>query len=83
MSKKNVLLCCGVGMSSGFLASEIGSYLQSIDCLLVGPHYATHLEDFKKQAEPYGVPVAIIPEQIYGMLDGEGLVNFAVSVMGL
>ncbi|RHW48411.1 PTS sugar transporter subunit IIB [Bombilactobacillus bombi] len=94
---KKILLVCGMGMSSGFLATsarkaakklgenyqiearsetEVSSFLSSIDGLLIGPHYAQKLESFQKQAEPYHVPVDVIPEDIYGMIDGKGLVEF-------
>lgn len=94
---KRILLVCGMGMSSGFLATsarkaakkmdknyqiearsetEVSSFLPSIDGLLIGPHYSQMLESFRKQAQPYHVPVEIIPESIYGMIDGKGLVEF-------
>lgn len=102
MERKKILLVCGAGMSSGFLAtstrkaakkrkldysiharseSEVVSHLSSIDCLLLGPHYATHESDFRKQSEPYNIPVAVIPQDIYGMLDGEKLLDYAISIM--
>lgn len=100
MSKWKVLLCCGAGMSSGFLAqkaaqaakangydmsieaksqSVVEDYLDNIDLLLLGPHYLSHLEEFQEMAEPYKVPVFVIPQEIYGTLDGPGLVEFAMS----
>lgn len=103
MSEINVLLCCGAGMSSGFLAQraqsaadhkqsglKISAKSQSIvedvieeyDILLLGPHYKSHLEEFEEIAEPYHIPVAVIPQGIYGSLDGEGLVDFALHVLG-
>lgn len=100
MPKYQVLLCCGAGMSSGFLAQraqkaadqkeasmEIDAKSQSVvedvieeyDLLLLGPHYESHLEEFEDIAAPYDIPVAVIPQKIYGALDGEGLVEFAVQ----
>jgi PTS system cellobiose-specific IIB component len=32
-----------------------------------------------EQAAPYNVVVDVIPQDIYGMLDGEGLLDFALS----
>jgi len=98
MESIRILLCCGAGMSSGFLAqqarkyaqkqkldvqiearseSEIGQYLKVIDVLLIGPHYANHLEEFARMASGYDVAVAVVPKDIYGGLDGEALVEFA------
>lgn len=100
METVNILLCCGAGMSSGFLAqktrkaakkrkisgsidarseSEVASYLDSIDILLLGPHYASFKEEMAQQAAPHNVVVDVIPQDIYGMLDGEGLLDFALS----
>jgi len=93
---KNVLLVCGTGASSGFMAknirkaakaqgidisvkargdAEVEEYIEDIDLLLVGPHLRYMLEDLKKEAEPYEVPVAIIYEEAYGSLDGEAVLN--------
>lgn len=101
MENLKVLLCCGAGMSSGFLAnnarkiakkqklsvsvearshSEVAQHLNYIDVLLLGPHYATELENFKKTAAPYGVKVAIIPQDIYASLDGARLIDLAKSL---
>ncbi len=100
METINMLLCCGAGMSSGFLAqktrkaakkrgisgsidarseSEVSQYLDSVDILLLGPHYASFKEEMTKQAAPHNVVVDVIPQDIYGMLDGEGLLDFAIQ----
>ncbi|MBO1304707.1 PTS sugar transporter subunit IIB [Enterococcus sp. 669A] len=100
METINILLCCGAGMSSGFLAqktrkaakkrgisgsidarseSEVASYLDSIDILLLGPHYASYKDEMSQQAAPHNVVVDVIPQDIYGMLDGEGLLDFAIE----
>lgn len=101
MKTIHILLCCGAGMSSGFLAqkarkaakkrdiagtiearseSEVAQYLDSIDVLLLGPHYASMKEEMTQQAAPYNVKVDVIPQDIYGMLDGEGLLDFALKI---
>lgn len=98
METLKILLCCGAGMSSGFLASnarkvakkkkinvmiearsasEANELLSTIDVLLIGPHYAKEMKKFKELADPYGVAVALIPEDIYGSLNGEELITLA------
>lgn len=100
MAKEKILLCCGAGMSSGFLAqraqkaaekkqpgmvivaksqSVVEDVIEDYDLLLLGPHYASHLEEFEEIAAPYHIPVAVIPQNIYGALDGDALVDFAVA----
>lgn len=101
MTKFNVLLCCGAGMSSGFLAqrtqkaaekkgldfgidaksqSVVEDVIEDYDVLMLGPHYESHIEEFIEIAEPYGIPVKVIPKDIYGTLDGEGLVNIIFNL---
>lgn len=100
MKKINIMLCCGAGMSTGFLAtsarkyvkkskleiniearsqSEVSLYLDQIDILLLGPHFESALERFKSLGSSYDITVALIPKEIYGCLDGEGLIKFALN----
>lgn len=95
-----VLLSCGAGMSSGYLAqrtrkvakkydssirifarseSEIANYLSEIDLLLLGPHFENQLDYFNSMAKNYNVPVHVIPQKIYSMLDGEALYGFIIE----
>ena len=61
--------------------SEVTEDYQYISVLLLGPHYASQLEEFKEQAKPYGLPVAVIPKEIYGTLDGAALVDFVLKTL--
>lgn len=102
MNNARILLCCGAGMSSGFLAqrarqvakkkkinasidarseSDVNQYFSQIDILLVGPHYESAMESLKKQCEPYGVPVVLIPQKVYATLDGEALLKLAMETL--
>ncbi|MDU5109376.1 MAG: PTS sugar transporter subunit IIB [Clostridium sp.] len=102
MKELKILLCCGAGMSSGFLAqrtrgvakkrnisvniearsaSDIASYMNSIDILMVGPHYENEKASFEEMARPYNVPVVIIPQTIYATLNGEALLDLAISTI--
>jgi len=101
MDRINILLCCGVGMSSGFLAqkarqaakknhieaniearshSDISSYLDHTDVLMIGPHYGGQLREFENMAMPYHTKVCIIPKDIYSQLDGKALLELAMSL---
>lgn len=102
MNYLKILLCCGAGMSSGFLASsarkfakknklevsiearshsEVAEYLTSIDILLLGPHYKAEVAQYQQLAEPYGVVVEVIPQDIYATLDGGRLIEFAQQLL--
>ncbi len=62
--------------------SQVSAYIQKIDVLLLGPHYANEVEHFRQAGAPYNVAVDVIPEEIYGMVDGKGLVELAVKMAG-
>lgn len=102
MKQLHIYLCCGGGLSSGFLAqkaravakkekldvtveakseSEVGQYLKKMDILCIGPHYEFRLKAFQDMAEPYHIPVILIPEDIYSMLDGKGLLEIILDEM--
>lgn len=100
MEKLKILLCCGAGMSSGFLASnarkyarknhlnvqvqacshsEAREYLGMVDVIMLGPHFSSQLDTFQKMAQPYGTKVVLIPQTVYGSLDGRELINLAAQ----
>lgn len=101
MGTIRVLLCCGAGFSSGFLAqkarqaakkkkldmtiearseSVVSEYMDKMDVLLIGPHYASALPKLKEECEPHGIKVEMIPTEIYSTLDGVGLVDLAAQI---
>lgn len=51
--------------------SQLGSVIDQIDYLLIGPHLSYKEEELKKQCEVHNVKVAVIPQLIYGSLNGE------------
>lgn len=104
LEDKRILLCCGAGMSSGFLATATAKAAQEkgldwyvtaksqsvaldempdYDCCLLGPHFEKHLGEFKEAAEEMDsdVALAVIPQDIYGNLDGNALCDFAIDVL--
>ncbi|MGM0168913.1 PTS system, cellobiose-specific IIB component [Enterococcus sp. AZ135] len=99
---KKIMLSCGSGASSGFLAgnarkaaseagvefeffarsdSEIEDFADEIDLLLIGPHLAYLESELAEIVAPYDVPIKIIPQQIYGKLDGKALLDFSQKNM--
>ena len=102
MAQLHIYLCCGGGLSSGFLAqkaraatkkskvnatieakseSDVTQYLSKMDILCIGPHYEFRLKAFEDMAAPYNIPVIVIPEEIYSMLDGKALLQLAVDTL--
>jgi cellobiose-specific phosphotransferase system component IIB len=98
---KKILLVCGAGISSSFLASrarkaakerkldydfmarsdmEVKDHADIIDLLLVGPHKKLMVPTFEKELEQKGVPVKVLSDEIYGMIDGEALVDYTMKI---
>lgn len=98
MEKKelNILLVCGGGMSSGFVAksirkaakshgfsgeifarghSEISDYIDVIDALLIGPHFAelTKDENLMKELKEKNITVMVMDATLYSQMNGEAL----------
>lgn len=61
--------------------SQVNGYLNQIDVLLLGPHYANQLENFKSMCTAYPIAVGVIPQDIYGQIDGKRLVELAQDMV--
>lgn len=71
----------GIGMSvEARSESQVNGYLAQIDVLLLGPHYANQLENFKSMCASYPIAVGVIPQDIYGQIDGKRLVELAQNM---
>jgi cellobiose PTS system EIIB component len=103
MAEKTILLVCGGGASSGFMAqnirkaakkrnvelnviarseSEVDEYLNEINVLLIGPHLKYMEEDLQEKVSPYNIPAAVIPQTIYGLLDGNKGLDLILELLG-
>lgn len=102
MGKLNVLLVCGSGASSGFMAanmrkaaskrsldmsitakseSEIESYIDEIDVLMVGPHLAYVLEEVEEYTHGSDVKVILMKPTYYSTLNGDSAIDHLLSEM--
>ena len=61
--------------------SLVEDVIEDYDLLLIGPHFASHKDEFDELAGQYGIPVEVIPQSVYGSLDGNGLIDFALDVL--
>lgn len=96
MKKLRVLLVCGSGASSGFMAtnmrkalseegidaevkarseSEIDSYLDDIDILMIGPHLKYMVEEINEYIEGKDVVAILMKPEYYATLNGEAAVK--------
>lgn len=102
MKKLSVLLVCGSGASSGFMAanmrkaaskqgmeidikarseSEIESYIDEIDALMVGPHLAYILDEVEDYIHEYNVKVILMKAEYYSTLDGDKAIAHLLEEM--
>lgn len=102
MKKLNVLLVCGSGASSGFMAanirkaakardldisvvarseSEIDSYIDEIDVLMVGPHLAYILDEVDEIVGDWPVKVILMKKDYYATLDGQAALDHLLEQM--
>lgn len=62
--------------------SEVPEYYEYLDVLFLGPHCAAQKDEFAEQLRPYGKPVVVVPQGIYGKLDGGALLDLAIETIG-
>lgn len=100
---KRILLICGSGASSGFMAaairkaakkrgvavsvkaaseSQLDERMSEIDYLLIGPHLSYMLGDIEAQTKGRQVTAAVIPQAIYGTLNGEKALDLILRLEG-
>lgn len=98
----NVLLICGAGASSGFLAqsmrkaakrkgveisiiarseAELKRHLNTIQILLIGPHLSYMKKDIEREVEGHDIKVEVIPQKIYGTINGEQALTLVLNLM--
>lgn len=59
---------------------ELESLVDALDVVLLGPQVAYQLAKSKMLCDPRNVPVAVIPMIDYGMMNGEKVLDFALSL---
>ena len=87
-------LFCAAGFSTGMLVNnmkeaEIEAYSQAkladyaadLDVALLGPQVAYTLDKSTAICDSCHTPIAVIPMADYGMLDGEKVLNLALSLL--
>ena len=60
--------------------SQIETYIDQFDYLLIGPHLAFKEEELRERVKGRNIKVAIIPEDIYGTLDGERALELILNM---
>lgn len=61
--------------------SELSENLSEYNLLLIAPHLKYMLEEVEEIANAEGIKYGIIPQRVYGSLDGNGLIDFAQKTL--
>ena len=92
---KKVYLFCSAGMSTSMLASNLPikvaafphNKLEEIisedrpDCILLGPQVKYMYEETVEQFGSQGIPIAVIDQGDYGMMNGEKVLKSAIRLI--
>lgn len=54
---------------------------ENIDVALLGPQVKYKYETIKKQMDPYGIPVQVIDQQAYGVMDAEAVLKDSIRII--
>ncbi|MDN5317274.1 MAG: cellobiose system component [Thermoanaerobacterium sp.] len=64
-----------------YAEADLKRNLENVDVILIGPQVRYLLEKIKQIAEPKGIAVDVIESKLYGKVDGEGVLNKALSIL--
>ncbi|MDQ1000649.1 PTS system cellobiose-specific IIB component [Neobacillus niacini] len=65
---------------SAMPATEIYDELDGADVVLLGPQARYALDKVKSEAEPKGIPVAVIDSILYGTMNGGAVLDMALEM---
>lgn len=62
--------------------AKLADYVGELHVALLGPQVAYTFDKSKAICDEYQIPIAVIPMADYGMLDGQKVLNLALSLLG-
>jgi PTS system cellobiose-specific IIB component len=65
-----------------YTISEASQHASEAQVVLVGPQVRYRLKDIQQLCDPLGIPVAVIPMRLYGLMDGGAILDLALETMG-
>lgn len=60
--------------------SQLDDRIDSIDYLLIGPHLSYMLNDLQEKTKDKNVKAAVIPQAVYGTLNGEKALDLILKL---
>lgn len=75
--------CKKLGVEAKIIAvaeAELKNHIDDTDVLLLGPQVRFLLNKYKAAYEPKGIAVDVINSIDYGMMNGEKVLNYALSI---
>ncbi|MDR0922951.1 MAG: PTS sugar transporter subunit IIB [Hungatella sp.] len=62
---------------------NIRQRVKNAHILLIAPHCMHNLNEFNKVAKTAGIPIYLIPHEIYGMQKGEELLSIVLDLLNM
>jgi PTS system cellobiose-specific IIB component len=62
-----------------YTVHEMDSRAPEAQVVLVGPQVRYSLADVERVCKPLGIPVGVIPMSMYGLMNGEAILDFALN----
>lgn len=62
--------------------SQLDERIDEIDYLLIGPHLSYMVDELKEKTQGKNVQIAVIPQAIYGTLDGKKALEMILNMEG-
>ncbi|WP_270293854.1 PTS sugar transporter subunit IIB [Enterococcus faecalis] len=86
MAKKTIMLVCSAGMSTSLLVTKMQKAAEDrgmeADIFAVSASEADTNLEFEQKLQPKGIPLDVINMADYGMMNGEKVLDQAISLMG-
>ncbi|MEQ8222256.1 MAG: PTS sugar transporter subunit IIB [Candidatus Eremiobacterota bacterium] len=70
-----------ISVESGSVSGLI-SIIDKSDLIMVAPQVRHRLEEIRNIADKYSKPVTLIEPQLYGLIDGKGVLKQALAIAG-
>ncbi|WP_270275062.1 PTS sugar transporter subunit IIB [Enterococcus faecalis] len=75
MAKKTIMLVCSAGMSTSLLVTKMQKAAEDRGM-------EADIGQFEQKLQPKGIPLDVINMADYGMMNGEKVLDQAISLMG-
>jgi PTS system cellobiose-specific IIB component len=62
-----------------YTVTEVDSRAPEAQVVLVGPQVRYRMKEVERICKPLGIPIGVIPMSIYGLMNGNAILDFALN----